>query len=78
MSPKHPKIPKSPRNTVTPEPTPESVQYHQDLREVQIELVKFQKHLIRENQKVLIIFEGRDAAGKDGTIKDFTEHLSAR
>jgi len=56
----------------------ESAQYHQDLRAVQIELVKFQKHLIRDNQKVLVIFEGRDAAGKDGTIKRFTEHLSPR
>ena len=78
MSPKHPKKPKTPKNTEVSEPTPELVQYHQDLREVQIELVKFQKHLIRENQKVLIIFEGRDAAGKDGTIKHFTEHLSPR
>lgn len=56
----------------------ELIQYHQDLRAVQIELVKFQKHLIRGNEKVLVIFEGRDAAGKDGTIKHFTEHLSPR
>jgi polyphosphate kinase 2 len=59
-------------------PESELIQYHQDLREVQIELVKFQKHLIRANDKVLVIFEGRDAAGKDGTIKHFTEHLSPR
>jgi polyphosphate kinase 2 len=56
----------------------ESAQYHLDLRDVQIELVKFQKHLIRDNEKVLVIFEGRDAAGKDGTIKRFAEHLSPR
>lgn len=61
-----------------PTEDPAQAAYHQDLYSVQIELVKFQKHLIRESQKVLILFEGRDAAGKDGTIKRFTEHLSPR
>jgi polyphosphate kinase 2 len=52
--------------------------YKRALRELQVELVKFQRHLIRFNHRILIVFEGRDAAGKDGTIKRITEHLSPR
>jgi polyphosphate kinase 2 len=48
------------------------------LRELQIELVKVQKHIIKHGHKVLVIFEGRDASGKDGTIKRIVEHLSPR
>jgi polyphosphate kinase 2 len=48
------------------------------LRELQIELVKIQKHIIKHDHKVLVIFEGRDASGKDGTIKRIVEHLSPR
>lgn len=43
--------------------------YEAELRELQIELVKIQKHVIKHDHKVLVIFEGRDASGKDGTIK---------
>jgi len=53
-------------------------EYKYLLRELQIELVKLQKHLIESEEKLCIIFEGRDAAGKDGTIKRFIEHLSPR
>ena len=52
--------------------------YKKNLRALQIELVKLQHHLIKHNDKILIIFEGRDAAGKDGTIKRIVEHLSPR
>jgi len=52
--------------------------YRETLRHLQIELVKFQRHLIKFDHKVLIIFEGRDAAGKDGVIKRIVEHLSPR
>jgi polyphosphate kinase 2 len=45
---------------------------------LQIELVKVQKYIISKGGKVLIIFEGRDAAGKDGSIKQIVEHLSPR
>ncbi|MDP1576242.1 MAG: polyphosphate kinase 2, partial [Cypionkella sp.] len=48
------------------------------LRGLQIELVKLQRHLIKNNLRILIIFEGRDASGKDGVIKRITEHLSPR
>lgn len=53
-------------------------QYEKSLRRLQIELVKVQRHVIKHGHKVLVIFEGRDAAGKDGTIKRIVEHLSPR
>ncbi|MEO8765748.1 MAG: polyphosphate kinase 2 [Ginsengibacter sp.] len=43
-----------------------------------VELVKLQKEIIASNQKLLVILEGRDAAGKDGTIKRIIKHLSPR
>jgi polyphosphate kinase 2 len=52
--------------------------YDQELYELQVELVKLQKDVIANNRKLLIIVEGRDAAGKDGTIKRITEHMSPR
>ncbi len=52
--------------------------YHDTLRLLQIELVKLQKHVIKKHEKILIIFEGRDAGGKDGTLKRITENLSPR
>ena len=57
---------------------PDDTGYKETLRLLQIELVKFQRHLIKFDHKVLIIFEGRDAAGKDGVIKRIVEHLSPR
>jgi polyphosphate kinase len=52
--------------------------YKRELRKLQIELVNLQRHLIKENARVLILLEGRDGAGKDGTIKRLTEHMSPR
>lgn len=48
------------------------------LHELFIELVKLQKEVIASDLKLLIILEGRDAAGKDGTIKRIIKHLSPR
>ena len=45
---------------------------------VQVELVKLQRHVIASGERVLIVLEGRDAAGKDGAVKRFVEHLSPR
>ena len=45
---------------------------------MQIELVKLHNWIQESGQKVLIIFEGRDAAGKGSTIKRFMEHLNPR
>ncbi len=53
-------------------------EYKKTLYYLQVELVKFQRYVIENDIKVCTIFEGRDAAGKDGTIKRFTEHLSPR
>jgi polyphosphate kinase 2 len=52
--------------------------YEADLRLLQIELVKLQHHVIQKGKRLLVILEGRDAAGKDGSIKSITEHLSPR
>ncbi len=48
------------------------------LHQCYIELVKLQKEVISSNLKLLVILEGRDAAGKDGTIKRIIKHLSPR
>src|SRR6266566_2550654 len=52
--------------------------YKHVLRALQIELVKLQRDLIESEARVLVIIEGRDGAGKDGTIKNVTEHMSPR
>jgi polyphosphate kinase 2 len=49
-----------------------------ELRRHQLALVRWQQHAMANNEKALIIFEGRDAAGKDGSIRVVTEHLSVR
>ncbi|MFN3584050.1 polyphosphate kinase 2 [Phenylobacterium sp.] len=49
-----------------------------DTEALQTALVRFQQHAILTGQKDLVIFEGRDAAGKDGAIKRIVEHLSIR
>ncbi|MFM0415960.1 polyphosphate kinase 2 [Paraburkholderia aromaticivorans] len=52
--------------------------YQAELRMLQVELVKLQRHFIGCGDKILVILEGRDAAGKDGVIKRIVEHLSPR
>ena len=52
--------------------------YEREKRLLQIELVKLQNWVKDTGQRVVIVFEGRDAAGKGGTIKRFTEHLNPR
>ena len=49
-----------------------------ELERRQLALVHWQQHCVDAGQKTLIIFEGRDAAGKDGAIRTITEHLSVR
>ena len=48
------------------------------VHELYVELVKLQKEVIASDLKLLVILEGRDAAGKDGTIKRIVKHLSPR
>ncbi len=52
--------------------------YEEELRQLQAELVTMQKWVIEQNKRVAILFEGRDAAGKGGTILRFTQHLRPR
>lgn len=56
----------------------EKHKYEQELLPLQAELVDFQRWVQKENKKIAIIFEGRDASGKGGTIKRFKEHLNPR
>lgn len=52
--------------------------YEAQKYKLQIELLKLQYHLKQHGKKLVILFEGRDAAGKGGTIKRFMEHLNPR
>ena len=52
--------------------------YDHHKRLLQIELVKLQNWVKDTGQRIVLVFEGRDAAGKGGTIKRFTEHLNPR
>ncbi|HEC1746270.1 TPA: polyphosphate kinase 2 [Campylobacter lari] len=55
-----------------------TLEYESELRRLQIELLKFQNHVKDKGLKVLILIEGRDAAGKGGAIKRLIEHLNPR
>jgi polyphosphate kinase 2 len=55
-----------------------TLEYEEELNKLQIELLKWQKHVIANEHRVLLLFEGRDAAGKGGTIKRIIEHLNPR
>lgn len=52
--------------------------YEAELRKLQSELVNLQKWIAKNKMRVAVIFEGRDAAGKGGSIKRFKEHLNPR
>lgn len=56
----------------------ETIAYEEELIKLQVELLKFQNYVKDKGLKILMIFEGRDAAGKGGTIKRITEHLNPR
>ncbi|WP_433649436.1 polyphosphate kinase 2 [Micromonospora zamorensis] len=53
-------------------------EYDRDKRLLQIELLKLQDWIKESGERLVIVFEGRDAAGKGGTIKRFMEHLNPR
>ena len=55
-----------------------TLEYEDELHKLQIELLKMQKHVKSEGLRIVALFEGRDAAGKGGTIKRITEHLNPR
>lgn len=54
------------------------LEYEEELERLQVELVKLQRWVQDKGKRVAIILEGRDAAGKGGTIRRFTEHLNPR
>ena len=54
------------------------IQYETDLELLQIELLKLQNWIAQENKRVVILFEGRDAAGKGGAIRRFMRYLNPR
>ncbi len=54
------------------------LEYEEELEKLQVELVKLQRWVQEKGKRVAIILEGRDAAGKGGTIRRFTEHLNPR
>ena len=53
-------------------------EYEAEKKRLQIELLKVQSWVKESGQRIVMLFEGRDAAGKGGTIKRFTEHLNPR
>jgi len=53
-------------------------QYRRELRPLHVELVKLQQWIVQKGLKICILFEGRDGAGKGGTIKAITERVSPR
>ena len=55
-----------------------NIDYEEEMMRLQLELVKLQRYIVQTGKKILIIFEGRDAAGKGGTIQRFTENLNPR
>ena len=55
-----------------------TLQYEEDLEQLQIELLRLQSWVVKEKKRVAIVFEGRDAAGKGGTIRRFVNPLNPR
>ena len=55
-----------------------TLDYERQLHELQIELMKMQSQVKADGMRLVLLFEGRDAAGKGGTIKRFTEHMNPR
>lgn len=52
--------------------------YERELRALQVEMVKMQRWVQEKSKRIAVLFEGRDAAGKGGTIRRFAEHLNPR
>ena len=56
----------------------ETIDYQKELELLQVELIKLQQWGMKNNKRIAILFEGRDAAGKGGSIRRFIEHLNPR
>ena len=55
-----------------------TIEYELELKKLQIELLKLQNHVKEKGLRIVMLFEGRDAAGKGGTIKRIIEHMNPR
>lgn len=53
-------------------------EYEKELRELQTELCRLQQWVVHAGARIIVVFEGRDAAGKGGTIKAIMERVSPR
>lgn len=66
------------RSTLNYERAIRYVDYEKKLKKLQLEIIKVQNWAIEENKKIVVIFEGRDAAGKGGAIRRITERINPR
>ncbi|WP_313580128.1 polyphosphate kinase 2 [Chishuiella sp.] len=65
-------------NVIKEDKFKEKLAYERELKDLQKDLLELQLQVIKNNKRVLIIFEGRDAAGKGGTISRVTEYLNPK
>ena len=65
-------------NNISLEKPLNKIKYEVELRKLQSEFVNLQKWISNKKMRVAVIFEGRDASGKGGSIKRFKEHLNPR
>lgn len=65
-------------DTYNPEKTLRYLNYERKLKKLQVELIRMQTWAIQNNERIIIIFEGRDAAGKGGAIRRTTERMNPR
>lgn len=63
---------------VNPKKALDEIRYENNLKALQVELIKLQTWVIKNNKKVVVLFEGRDAAGKGGAIRRVTEYINPR
>ncbi len=69
---------KEEQHVVESKPRMKNKEYEKELCKLHVELVKLQEWVVHEGLKVCVVFEGRDGAGKGGTIKAITERVSPR
>lgn len=65
-------------DNINPQKTIRYIDYEKKLKKLQVELIRLQACIIDKGQRVIVIFEGRDAAGKGGAIRRITERINPR
>ena len=65
-------------DNINPQKTIRYIDYEKKLKKLQVELIKLQACVIEKGQRLIVIFEGRDAAGKGGAIRRITERINPR